>query len=86
LNSLKCRNILGFDETFSNKGINNFLYYLRYRYWINRKELIFLLEKTGILYGSNEENIVSNQANHDSLSLDVHNCFYNNVHSVACYL
>jgi hypothetical protein len=86
LTSLQCRSILGLDESFSKRSNKDILAYLKDRYWINRKEFNMFLEKTGFLYDSNEENKVSNQANHDTLSLYVHNCSYNNFRSIACYL
>ena len=88
MNSLQCRNILGLDETFSNKSNKDILAFLRDRYWINRKDFFYFLNQTGFLYGSNdkEENKISNQSNRDLLSLDVHNCIYYNFRSISCYL
>jgi hypothetical protein len=54
--------------------------------WNNRKDFIYILDKTGILYGNNEERKESNKRNRDSLSLDAHNCIHNNHRLISCFL
>jgi hypothetical protein len=75
-------------DEFSNSSTNDEIrtYLIKDFNWNNRKDFINFLDKTGFLYGSNEENKEYNKRNRDSLSLDAHNCIHNNHRLISCFL
>jgi hypothetical protein len=76
------------NDQFSNTSTNDEIksYLITEIIWNNRKDFINFLDKTGFLYGSNEERKESNKRNRDSLSLDAHNCIYNNHRLISYFL
>ena len=73
-----------FYDLSTNEDIRSYL--IKDFFWDKRKIFINFLDKTGFLYGSNEENKVSNKKNRDALSLDVYLTLLYNKERIVCFL